>query len=162
MFIHFLSQNKSINSRRQHGLTILELTIVIIITALVIGTATPAYLHIVESRRIDFTINEITDMQRDIDRFSRRNNRYPDNLTEIYPTVPFDPWGNTYKYLNIATSQANPRTDNNLKPVNSDYDLYSEGPDTISLSPIQANESRDDIIRAQNGNFVGVAADFRQ
>jgi general secretion pathway protein G len=150
-----------IQSRR--GITILEFCIALLIAGLVIGTITPVYLRIVEKKRIDYAIGEITEFQRDIDRFSRKYNRYPDDLAELYTSVPIDPWGTPYSYSSRGNSQgaANSRTDNSLAPINTYYDLYSSGPDKISLSPISANESRDDIIRARNGNFIGIAADFR-
>lgn len=147
----------------QRGITIIEFCIALIIVALVIGTVTPVYLRIIEKKRMDLSISEITELQRDINRFQRRQNRFPNDLTEIYPTIPLDPWGTPYHYMNISNAQgtANTRTDNNLKPFNGDYDLYSAGPDKISLSPISAAESRDDIIRARNGSFIGIATDLR-
>ncbi|MCP5251868.1 MAG: hypothetical protein H6939_09135 [Burkholderiales bacterium] len=45
-------------------------------------------------------------------------------------------------------------------PINSDYDLYSMGKDGASVSPLTAKASRDDIIRANNGRFIGRAADY--
>jgi general secretion pathway protein G len=52
------------------------------------------------------------------------------------------------------------RKDRNLVPLNSDYDLYSQGPDGNSVSPLTAAASQDDIIRANNGGFVGKAEDY--
>jgi general secretion pathway protein G len=52
------------------------------------------------------------------------------------------------------------RKDRNLVPINSDYDLYSMGPDGRSVSPLTAQASRDDIIRANDGGFVGKASDY--
>jgi general secretion pathway protein G len=49
------------------------------------------------------------------------------------------------------------RKDRNLVPINSDYDLYSMGPDGESMPPLTAARSRDDIVRANNGGFVGTA-----
>lgn len=149
---------------RCSGLTLVEIAIVILIAALVIGTVTPVYLHIIEKKRIDLAVSEITRFQRDIDRFGRRNARFPADLTEAFGTPPVDPWGTPYRYTNIRNNTGatiNPRTDANLKTLNADYDLYSDGPDKTSLSPIGANESRDDIIRAKNGNYVGTAAEYR-
>jgi hypothetical protein len=123
----------------------------------VVGTAIPAYVYLVDKARTKKTIDEISEMQRDI-------NRYPDNLNEIYPAPPVDPWGNTYKFLNIKDAAnpgvINPRTDNNFKTLNVDYDLYSVGSDALSLAPLGAIESRDDIIRGKNGNFVGIVIDY--
>ena len=52
------------------------------------------------------------------------------------------------------------RKDRNLVPINSDYDLYSMGKDGKSSPSIIAKPSLDDIIRASNGSFVGLAANF--
>lgn len=45
-------------------------------------------------------------------------------------------------------------------PINSDYDLYSKGKDGKSQKPLTAAASRDDIVRAGNGAFVGLASDY--
>jgi len=47
-----------------------------------------------------------------------------------------------------------------LVPLNSDYDLYSVGKDGASSPPIMAKPSQDDVIRASNGSYVGLAANF--
>ncbi len=52
------------------------------------------------------------------------------------------------------------RKNQNMVPINSDYDLYSKGKDGRSQKPIVSNVSQDDIIRARNGRFVGLASDF--
>jgi general secretion pathway protein G len=53
-----------------------------------------------------------------------------------------------------------PRKDRFLVPINSDYDLYSMGPDGASTPPLTAKASHDDIIRASDGAYVGVAENF--
>jgi general secretion pathway protein G len=52
------------------------------------------------------------------------------------------------------------RKDRNLVPINSDYDLYSVGPDGDSSLPLTAATSRDDIVRANDGRFIGKAEDY--
>jgi general secretion pathway protein G len=73
-----------------------------------------------------------------------------------------DPWGNLYQYLNIETQKGvgKARKDQFLVPLNSDYDLYSMGRDGKSQSPLKAKASRDDILRANNGGYVGLAELF--
>jgi general secretion pathway protein G len=44
-----------------------------------------------------------------------------------------------------------------LVPINTNYDLYNMGPDGRSGTPLTANHSRDDIIRANNGEYIGPA-----
>ena len=57
-------------------------------------------------------------------------------------------------------SRGRPRKDRFLHPINSDYDLYSMGKDGESVEPLTARKSHDDIIRANDGSFVGLAVEF--
>ncbi|HNS56268.1 MAG TPA: hypothetical protein PKO34_04360, partial [Smithellaceae bacterium] len=52
------------------------------------------------------------------------------------------------------------RKDRFLVPVNSDFDLYSMGPDGVSTLALTAKNSRDDIIRANDGAYIGTAAGY--
>ncbi len=52
------------------------------------------------------------------------------------------------------------RRDRNLVPLNSRFDLYSMGKDGESRPPITAQVSWDDIIRANDGSFVGLASNY--
>ena len=49
------------------------------------------------------------------------------------------------------------RKDRFLVPINSCYDLYSMGKDGQSVPPLTAKASWDDIVRANDGAFVGLA-----
>ena len=73
-----------------------------------------------------------------------------------------DPWKGTYQYtrLDNAKGKGSARKDKNLVPINTDYDLWSNGKDGKSVAPLTAQASRDDIVRANNGRFVGPAADY--
>jgi general secretion pathway protein G len=44
--------------------------------------------------------------------------------------------------------------------VNSDYDLYRSGKDGASQPPLSPQASRDDIVRAQNGAYMGLASEY--
>lgn len=61
---------------------------------------------------------------------------------------------------NGNADKGKPRKDRFLHPINSDYDLYSMGKDGESVEPLTAKKSLDDVIRANDGSFVGLAADF--
>lgn len=77
------------------------------------------------------------------------------------PSSKLDPWGNPYQYLSHAVGPpGHARKDHSLVPINSDFDLYSMGPDGRSAPPLTARHSRDDIVRASDGKFIGVAADY--
>jgi len=53
-----------------------------------------------------------------------------------------------------------PRKDRFLVPINSDFDLYSMGKDRDTVAPLTAKVSQDDIVRANDGAFVGLASEF--
>ena len=76
--------------------------------------------------------------------------------------LPIYPWGNPYRYFNLATKKGNgqERKNRNLVPINSDYDLYSSGKDGASLGPLIAKASRDDVVRANDGRFIGLAKEY--
>ena len=83
------------------------------------------------------------------------------NFGNILPLI--DPWGKPYRYLPLYARPANlndARKDHNLHPINSDFDLYSMGPDGESNKPLTSQKSRDDIIRANDGGFVGKASTY--
>jgi general secretion pathway protein G len=75
-----------------------------------------------------------------------------------------DPWGFPYQYKNLRTNSGkgngNARKDKYLKPVNSDFDLYSLGLDGKSQPSLTDQFSRDDVLRARDGGFFGTAEDF--
>jgi hypothetical protein len=52
------------------------------------------------------------------------------------------------------------RRDRYLFPLNTDYDLFSLGPDGLTATALNNPQSLDDVIRANNGGFFGVASDY--
>jgi len=151
-------------TRRQksNAFTLVEMAVVILIVSLTYMTVSPAVYKIIETAQTKTTSEEVTDMQSDIDDFFKDNGRYPDTLEEVFGEVPLDTWGNPYQYQNHANikGKGKLRKDKNLVPINSDYDLYSMGPDGETASPLTAAISKDDIIRGRNGEFVGLATDY--
>ena len=149
---------------RQFGLSMLELMIVIAIVGLLAAVAFPAYNSFVSRAKVSRAISDLSELHIEISRF--RNSvleRFPANLGELGTPVPDDPWGRPYVYLNIADDNPNigeVRKDGKLNPINSDYDLYSMGADGDSQKPLNAKASRDDIVRANDGDFIGLAEDY--
>ena len=72
--------------------------------------------------------------------------------------------GHPCQYLNMHSGDPDiagkRRKDKNLVPINSDYDLYSKGPDGASVPALTAAKSRDDIVRANDGAYVGIASGY--
>ncbi|MCG2753632.1 MAG: prepilin-type cleavage/methylation domain-containing protein [Desulfobacteraceae bacterium] len=170
------------------GFSLIELFIIIAIVGALSAIAVPNYLKYKEKATIAAAISEIRIIERMIVMFEMDNGRLPDSLSEIR-FGDLDPWGNPYEYLNIRDAykgkddtgqddgekgnggkgkggngsgggNAGVRKDHFLVPVNSDYDLYSMGKDGKSVAPFTAKASRDDVVRANNGGYVGLASEF--
>ena len=144
------------------GLTLIDLLIAISIIAIIAGAAMPLYANFVDNARNSAAASDILEIQLAIDRFNASTFAYPDSLDEI-PGIPrTDPWGVAYAYLRIDGNTSGgvigqQRKDKNLNPLNSDFDLYSVGKDGDSKLALTAKAAHDDIIRAGNGGFVGLA-----
>lgn len=143
------------------GFTLVEVVLVIIIIGLATAIALPTFNGAVQKSRIAAAIADLNRIDVALQR-TRGNGSLPPNLAAIGLDTLKDPWGNSYQYLNIEAG-ANPgqvRKDRNLVPLNTDFDLYSVGKDGDSKPPLTAAASRDDILRAGNGGFIGKAEDF--
>lgn len=148
--------------RRPTGLTLIELLIGIAVVAVLAAIAMPNYAQYMERGRNAQAAGDIRTIELAIARFSMTSNgRFPGSLADI-GIATNDPWGRPYQYLNVQTvrNRGPVRKDRALNPINTDYDLYSLGPDGRSVPPLTAAHSRDDIVRARNGQFVGKAEDF--
>lgn len=145
------------------GFGLLELMIVLVVAALLVSVAAPAYDQFVERAKQTRAVGDIGSISIEIGKYQlRNNNALPANLAELGIDVPLDPWGRPYAYLNIAAAGGlgSVRKDKNLNPLNTDFDLYSLGEDGASSSPLTAKSSRDDIVRANNGAFIGLGEDY--
>ncbi len=147
--------------RNNTAFSLIELLIVVALIGIISSIAYPSYVEYLEKARTATAIGDITKLDLQMVNYFAKKVAYPASLDELGP-VPIDPWGNQYQYLNISTVKGvgKVRKDKNLVPINSDYDLYSMGPDGKSVSPLTAKHSRDDIVRGNNGGFIGIAIDY--
>lgn len=149
---------------KQAGFTIVELLIAVAIGALLIAIAAPVYTTYVERSTSAQAVSDLATLDMRIEQFVSNNFRPPAALADLPGDLPTDPWGRPYRYLRIVGAppsiMGQVRKDRNLNPINSDYDLYSAGPDGESRGPLANRHSQDDVIRAGNGGFIGPAADF--
>ena len=144
------------------GFTLVELLIVVVIILTISAIAVPNLMAALDQAKIAKAVGDINAIEDDIAAYQTIYGVLPDDLSQIGDANYLDPWGNPYQYLNHSTMKGNgqARKDQFLKPLNSDYDLYSMGKDGKSSPPIQAKPSQDDVIRAANGDYVGLAANF--
>ena len=156
---------QSMALRNCNGLTIIELLITISIVATLAGIAAPIFGTYIDKARSQKAVSDIrTTLQAGITLYEFSHDMLPVSLADINRGGILDPWGRTYEYLNFAAAgpswKGKARKDRFLVPLNSDYDLYSMGKDGRSVSPLTAKHSADDIIRANDGAYMGLASKF--
>jgi general secretion pathway protein G len=144
--------------------TLLELMLVLAILTILVAIAVPSYSSYREKADTDRAIADIRHIELSLTEFWYEWKCFPANLAAVAQQGVLDPWGNPYQYHQIQCNPGNPvagaRKDKNLVPINSTYDLYSMGPDGISQAPLTAQASLDDIVRANDGRYVGLAANY--
>jgi general secretion pathway protein G len=147
---------------RQRALTLVELLLAIAILGVLSTLAYAGYQQYFEKARIAQAKVDIRGMEASLERYHVSNARFPETLAEAGLAGKLDPWQRPYQYLNVATAKKGDkvRKDHKLHPINTDYDLYSMGKDGQSNAPLTAKPSRDDVIRANNGAFLGLASDY--
>jgi len=145
-------------TRRQRNL---RNVLVVVAATLVVGSfAVPAFNGYLARSRVARAVSDIGMMSLKLHQFQRSGNALPKTLAEA-GLATVDPWGRPYIYLRAAdASRSQLRKDGELVPLNTDFDLYSIGPDGVSALALPAAPSRDDVVRAANGAFIGVAANY--
>lgn len=140
----------------------MELMIVVIMTGLLFAAAVPAFQGYAERARTAKAIGDVSSLSLQVERFELRTGRFPATLNELNVPIPLDPWDQAYVYLDLNYGQVigPARKDGALVPINSDFDLYSIGPDGATAPSLRSAAARDDIVRANNGTFVGRGEDY--
>ena len=145
------------------GFTLIEIMIVIAIIGCLSAIAVPNYLKYKNNARVAASVADVRIIEKQISLYVFDNvGQLPNNLS-VLPNIGTlnDPWGNPYQYLLI--NGANPpglRRNMSDNPVNTDYDLYSMGEDGRTQAPFTAALGRDDIVRANDGGYVGLASNY--
>ena len=149
------------NSRAE-GFTMVEILIVIAILLTLAAIAVPNFFSALERARIARAVGDIRTIGTAIEAYEVVNQKYPNSLAQAGYASNLDPWGHPYQYLNFANTKGKGamRKDRFLVPINTGFDLYSMGNDGTSVSPLTAKASRDDIVWANDGGFVGLASDY--
>lgn len=146
------------------GFALSELLLVAAMLAVLALLALPAYSNYVERARVSQAVTDLMALEGQIKSYHLDNRDYPDTLSVVGAGGKLDPWGRPYRYLVFRTPSdtGKARKDKNLVPINSEFDLYSAGRDGDTLPPLVAKPSRDDVVRANDGRFVGLASTYAQ
>lgn len=146
------------------GFTLIEVIVAMAILGALAAISVPQFSSYQESARRAQAYADIRNIDLAVRKYKAENSDWPTDLTALNMTdIPTDPWGNAYVYLKIegvpsATGFA--RKDQFLVPLNSDFDVYSKGSNGTSTAPIASPQSQDDVIRANDGRFIGLASTY--
>jgi general secretion pathway protein G len=144
------------------GFTLIELLLVVAIFAVLAAIAIPTYGNYKDRVKVQKAISDITEIGVFIKQYDTENRELPATLADAGVGNRLDPWGHPYQYLNITTQtgKGKLRKDKALNPLNTDYDLYSMGKDGLTKLQITQKESLDDVIRINDGQYIGLASGF--
>ena len=144
------------------GYSLIELLVVIALLATLIGVGIPLYTAYIEKARMTRAEEEISTLQKEIQMYKLSKKVLPRRLSDIRDADLVDPYGRPYQYHNFTNTDEKEkrRKDRFLVPLNTEYDLYSMGRDGQSEPPITAPKSHDDIVRANDGIYIGPTSEF--
>lgn len=135
------------------GFTLVELVFVLVIIMILSVVGFTGMINFKEAARTSRCMSEIRSMEREVAAWSIDKAALPASLGDIGRTSLRDPWGREYVY-------SVPTREFVGSPINEDYDLYSKGPDGLTVDSIDAPGGEDDIIRGRSGLYVGPALKY--
>jgi general secretion pathway protein G len=145
-----------------NGFTMIEILIVLAIVGILARLALGAYDRYYEKTRVSQAVSDIGALAVKIKLYEIEDRALPQSLADVGAGGKLDPWGRPYEYIDLGSMKGNgkARKDKKLAPLNSDFDLYSRGKDGQTKGPLVVPVSRDDVVRARDGAFIGLASDF--
>jgi len=151
--------------KRCRAFTLIELLMLVAIIGTLMALAIPNVFTMIHKTRIKAACADIKLISKKLDDHLIDNGYLPVEFSIFTGIRLTDPWGNPYQYMIILGKDKNDikgkwRKDRFLVPLNYDFDLYSMGKDGKSRAPLTAATSHDDVIRANNGDYVGIASKY--
>jgi general secretion pathway protein G len=143
------------------GLTLLELAVAMLIVVVLASIAIPIYTKFINKARSIQSVSQMSALQKEIMMYKFDEGDLPAALSDLQIANLLDPWERPYRYARFGgESSAEPRVDRSSSALNSDYDLYSLGQNGESALSLAAVASLDDIVRAKDGAYIGLASEY--
>ena len=132
----------------------------LVIVGLIAGIGSVGYVRTLEEARYTQAVTDLTSIAQELRAYEIATRDLPSSLSELGVDLT-DPWGHPYEYSNFDDiPKGKRRKDKFLTPLNSDFDLFSAGPDGGYQAPLTAKASQDDVIYAGDGAYIGPADEF--
>jgi len=145
------------------GFTLIELMIVIAIIGIMAAIAIPNYQSFIQKGKEAEAMGMVRSIEGDIEAFFAKNNYFP-LPNELYGgDMPLDPWDQPMVYIPLDGYPAHlpfAKVDQSMTPLNSDYDIFSIGHDGFTNKVVTNENVQDDLLRANNGSFVGRGKEY--
>lgn len=142
--------------QNNRGFTLVELIVVTAIIGVLASMTLIAISDFKDKTKVAVSGEEIRGLEKDLISYASEKGAYPPTatwLSDIGRSGLKDPWGNDYVYsLTLNRTFGG--------PINTDFDLYSPGKDGISANSLLLPESKNDVVRAGDGAFVGLAENY--
>lgn len=152
---------KAARGRGRAGFTLIELGLVLAIVGILAALGGSRYAEYLERARRTQVVVDLKSTSTEVKGYRTTAGALPPDLEAVGAGGRRDLWGNEYVYVRIEDApRGHVRKDRFIVPINSDFDLYSKGPDGRSRAPLTAEHSRDDIIRANDGSYFGAASRY--
>jgi general secretion pathway protein G len=173
---------------RRAGFTLIEVILVLALIGLLAGISAIPMSKALDRVRVARAIAEISTIQKEISLYETERSYLPNTLADVGRGGLLDPWGRPYQYVKFVANggggggngggnggggngggggggggggiAGQARKDRFLVPINSTYDLYSVGADGQTALPLTAKHSHDDVIRGNDGSYIGLAAGY--
>jgi len=146
---------------RMKGFTLIELVVAISIIGVLSALGYIGVRTFLERAQISAAVADVRNIDMKIKTYFAERLIFPDTLADVGMGGLIDPWKRPYVYWPITGDPTQKvRKDRNLHPLNTDFDLFSVGKDGDTNLALTAQASHDDIIRASDGHYVGLASGY--
>jgi general secretion pathway protein G len=144
------------------GLTLIELLVVIAIIGILAAGLLPEIFGVINDAKYSRAVQDVNSFFKEATTHRAKTGEFPSNWSDLgYDHPPVDPWGNEYILNNHDDiTPGKRRSDGPTIPINDNIDIFSPGPDGEWKKSILATPSKDDVILAEDGGYVGKAGDY--
>jgi general secretion pathway protein G len=142
------------------GFSLIEVVMVIVLISIMIMLALPGLDEIKTRAQNARAMSEVRSLEKSIYAYNIDKGFMPINISDVEMGDAKDPWGNSYVFVDLIKNPAAAIKDSGLQPLNTDYDLYSKGKKGTHTANVTDPETRDDILRVNDGSFVGLGTQF--